>query len=174
MKDGKNETIAGYLFASCRIDYPYSNAQTGLLLSDELYLTSNPYIDDEHWRSGADDYWKTVMASAGNGSWSIAQTCALLAVFVIDKGRCREPSEDLSNPEKVLYRQSAVVPAGSQGSTGKTPKNSVRSSMKKATSMNGTLNGNPRPMPSVLSAHICARRRPRSQPPAPRASVSPR
>jgi hypothetical protein len=61
VRNGATETISALHFASCRVDYPYSDAC--LILSEELYLCSYPYIDDEHWRRGFDDSLKN---RAGN------------------------------------------------------------------------------------------------------------
>jgi hypothetical protein len=55
VRNGVTETISALHFASCRVDYPYSDADFDLILSEEFYLCSYPYIDDEHWRRAFDD-----------------------------------------------------------------------------------------------------------------------
>ena len=55
MRDGVTANISGLHFASCSVDYPFSEARLDLILSEELCLVSRPYIDDEHWRGGFDD-----------------------------------------------------------------------------------------------------------------------
>jgi hypothetical protein len=54
-RNGMNEPIPGYHFASCRVDYPFNDAEFDLILSNELYLRSTPYFGDAHWREGYDD-----------------------------------------------------------------------------------------------------------------------
>jgi hypothetical protein len=49
------EDISGIHFASCPVDYPFSEPRLDLIVSEELCLVSRPYIDDEHWRGGFDD-----------------------------------------------------------------------------------------------------------------------
>ena len=63
VRNGATETISALHFASCRVDYPYSDADFDLIFSEELYLCSYPYIDDEHWRRGFADSLKN---RAGN------------------------------------------------------------------------------------------------------------
>jgi hypothetical protein len=54
VRDGtKPEHISGIHFASCLVDYPFSE-RLGLI-REELCLVSRPYIDDEHWRGGFND-----------------------------------------------------------------------------------------------------------------------
>jgi len=50
--DGVSEDISGAHFASCSVDYPFSDRR---FLGNELCLVSHPYLDDEHWRHGFDD-----------------------------------------------------------------------------------------------------------------------
>jgi hypothetical protein len=52
VRDGIGEKLDPHLFASVPVDYPFSNAPTELILSDELYLSSCAYINDEQWRGG--------------------------------------------------------------------------------------------------------------------------
>ena len=53
--DGVREKIDGHIFASLNVDYPYREASISLILGDELYLSSYPYIDEEHWHRGFND-----------------------------------------------------------------------------------------------------------------------
>jgi len=55
VRDEIGEKLDPHLFASVQVDYPFSNAPTELILSDELYLSSCAYINDEQWRGGLDD-----------------------------------------------------------------------------------------------------------------------
>jgi hypothetical protein len=50
--DGVSEDISGAHFASCSVDYPFSDRR---ILGNELCLVSHPYLDDEHWRYVFDD-----------------------------------------------------------------------------------------------------------------------
>jgi hypothetical protein len=50
--DGVSEDISGAHFASCSVDYPFSDRR---ILGNEFCLVSHPYLDDEHWRHGFDD-----------------------------------------------------------------------------------------------------------------------
>lgn len=59
IRSGVRERIDRHIFASLRIDYPFSELSTGLTLSEEMYLCSYPYIDDDHWRGGFDDSLRT-------------------------------------------------------------------------------------------------------------------
>jgi len=53
--DGATETISGTHFASCQVNYPFSDVRLDLTRSKQLCLFSRPYLDDEHWRGGFDD-----------------------------------------------------------------------------------------------------------------------
>ena len=57
--DGVSEDISGAHFASCSVDYPFSDRRrldfNDRVLGNEFCLVSRPYIDDEHWRRGFDD-----------------------------------------------------------------------------------------------------------------------
>ena len=55
MRNGQRELVPAHHFAACRVDYPFSNAPMELVLSEELYLQSYPYVDEQHWNSGFDD-----------------------------------------------------------------------------------------------------------------------
>jgi hypothetical protein len=46
----EREKLAGYLFASCNVDYPFTESSLDFVFGDELYLRSYPYIDEEHWQ----------------------------------------------------------------------------------------------------------------------------
>jgi hypothetical protein len=54
-RDGEREHVPEVQFADCRVDYPFSDASMDLILSNDLYLQSTPYYDEEHWRDGYDD-----------------------------------------------------------------------------------------------------------------------
>jgi hypothetical protein len=55
VRKGVREKIDGHIFASLNVDYPYSQASISLILAEELYLSSSPYIDEEHWHRGFND-----------------------------------------------------------------------------------------------------------------------
>ncbi len=55
VRKGERELVPGHHFAECPVDYPYSDAPMGLLLSEQLYLCSYPFVDEKHWTSGFDD-----------------------------------------------------------------------------------------------------------------------
>jgi hypothetical protein len=54
-KEGSRLPVPAYLFADCGVDHPYADASMEIMMSEELYLRSYPYIDEEHWRRGFDD-----------------------------------------------------------------------------------------------------------------------
>lgn len=53
--NGERQPVPGYHFAGCRVDYPFADSPFELLLSEELYLWSSIYLDEEHWRKGHGD-----------------------------------------------------------------------------------------------------------------------
>jgi hypothetical protein len=55
VRDGIGEKLDPNLFASVRVAYPFSDEPLDLILSEDLYLASCAYINQEHWRAGADD-----------------------------------------------------------------------------------------------------------------------
>ena len=55
IQGGMREKIEGHIFASMRVDHPFLETPLDLILSNELYLSSYPYVDDEHWKNGFDD-----------------------------------------------------------------------------------------------------------------------
>lgn len=55
VREGAHERVPGHYFAACLVDYPFSNAPLDLIFSENLYLCSYPYLDDEHWNNGFDD-----------------------------------------------------------------------------------------------------------------------
>lgn len=55
VKIHEREPVPHYHFADCNVDYPYESATRALMMDDELYLQSYPYIDEQHWRRGFDD-----------------------------------------------------------------------------------------------------------------------
>jgi hypothetical protein len=66
--DGISEEISGAHFASCSVNYPFSDPP---ILGNEFWLVSYPYLDDEYWRGGKDDRlenwrgvrWRRLMVS---------------------------------------------------------------------------------------------------------------
>ena len=55
IRNGIREKVEGRIFASLRVDYPFSDAPFDLILSDELHLCSAIYVDEEHWQRGDGD-----------------------------------------------------------------------------------------------------------------------
>jgi hypothetical protein len=55
MRNGERELVPAHHFAACRVDYPFLSAPLELILGEELYLQSYPYVDEKHWSSGFDD-----------------------------------------------------------------------------------------------------------------------
>ncbi len=55
IRNGERRPVPGYHFAGCRVSYPFVEEPFELLLSNELYLSSFAYLDEEHWRKGHDD-----------------------------------------------------------------------------------------------------------------------
>ena len=47
--------MPGFHFAACRVDYPFVEEPFELLLSEDLYLSSFAYLDEQHWLKGFDD-----------------------------------------------------------------------------------------------------------------------
>ena len=54
-KDGTRQPVPAYHFAGCRVDYPFSDTPFDRLLSEDLYLWSVVYLDEEHWLKGPGD-----------------------------------------------------------------------------------------------------------------------
>jgi hypothetical protein len=83
VRNGVIERVSGIHFASCLVDYPFSDTRLDLILSNELCLFSRPYLDDEHWRRGFDDCledrrgarWRRLMALKSDVAryWSFAE-----------------------------------------------------------------------------------------------------
>jgi hypothetical protein len=78
VRDGVIEHVSGIHFASCLVDYPFSDPSLELILSEELCLVSHPYIDDEHWRGWCHDS----LQNRGDARWR------RLMVFKADVARC--------------------------------------------------------------------------------------
>ena len=55
IRNGERQPVAAHHFAGIRVSYPFVEEPFELLLSDELYLSSFAYLDEEHWRKGHDD-----------------------------------------------------------------------------------------------------------------------
>lgn len=79
LRSGGRELVPGHLFAGCLVDYPYAEASIEMIMSENVYLRSYPYVDDQHWRNGFDDAlvsrhkdsWKQLMVEKGDvrGIW---------------------------------------------------------------------------------------------------------
>ncbi len=55
IRNGERQPVPAHHFAGIRVSYPFVEEPFELLLSDELYLSSFAYLDEEHWRKGHDD-----------------------------------------------------------------------------------------------------------------------
>jgi hypothetical protein len=55
VRNGERQPVPGLHFAGCRIDYPFIEEPFELLLSEDLYLSSFAYIDEQQWLKGHDD-----------------------------------------------------------------------------------------------------------------------
>lgn len=55
LRSGEREVIAGHIFVSIQVDYPFEDPKFELMVGSELYLRSYPYSDEQHWRGGFDD-----------------------------------------------------------------------------------------------------------------------
>jgi hypothetical protein len=54
IRNGERQPVPAHHFAGIRVSYPFIE-DFELLLSNELYLSSFAYLDEEHWRKGHDD-----------------------------------------------------------------------------------------------------------------------
>jgi hypothetical protein len=59
VRDGTREKLDGHIFAAIPVDYPFADASFEMILSEELYLSSCVYIDEDHWRKGWNDSLQT-------------------------------------------------------------------------------------------------------------------
>jgi hypothetical protein len=66
MRDGQREKLEGHIFVSIRVDFPFHDTPFNLLVSEELYLRSCVYIDEEHWQKG----WNDVLEARHGAKWS--------------------------------------------------------------------------------------------------------
>jgi hypothetical protein len=54
IRNGERQPVPAHHFAGIRVSYPFIE-DFELLLTEELYLLSFAYLDEEHWRKGHDD-----------------------------------------------------------------------------------------------------------------------
>jgi hypothetical protein len=66
MRDGQRENLEGHIFAGILVDFPFHDTPSNLLFSEELYLRSRVYIDEEHWQKG----WNDVLETRHGCKWS--------------------------------------------------------------------------------------------------------
>jgi hypothetical protein len=55
VRDGERVSVKGDTFIAIAVDYPFADTPRGLRNTDDLYLRSYAYVDDERWRAGFDD-----------------------------------------------------------------------------------------------------------------------
>jgi hypothetical protein len=78
MREGQREKLEGHIFAGILVDFPFHDTPFNLLVSEELYLRSCVYIDEEHWQKG----WNDVLETRHGAKWS------KLMVLKSDVARC--------------------------------------------------------------------------------------
>ena len=78
MREGQREKLEGHIFAGILVDFPFHDTPFNLLVSEELYLWSCVYIDEEHWQKG----WNDVLETRQSPKWS------KLMVLNSDVARC--------------------------------------------------------------------------------------
>jgi hypothetical protein len=66
MRHGQREKLEGHIFAGILVDFPFHDTPFNLLVSEELYLSSCVYIDEEHWQKG----WNDVLEARHGAKWS--------------------------------------------------------------------------------------------------------
>jgi hypothetical protein len=66
MREGQREKLEGHIFAGILVDFPFHDTPFNLLVSEELYLWSCVYIDEEHWQKG----WNDVLETRHGAKWS--------------------------------------------------------------------------------------------------------
>lgn len=96
MRDGQREKLEGHIFAGILVDFPFHDTPFNLLVSEELYLRSRVYIDEEHWQKGRND----VLETRHGAEWS------KLMVLKSNVARCWPfgASQDTTNdPLQIRY-----------------------------------------------------------------------
>jgi hypothetical protein len=66
MREGQREKLEGHIFAGILVDFPFHDTPFNLLVSEELYLWSRAYIDEEHWQKD----WNDVLETRHGAKWS--------------------------------------------------------------------------------------------------------
>jgi hypothetical protein len=66
LQEGQREKLEGHIFAGILVDFPFHDTPFNLLISEELYLSSCVYIDEEHWQKG----WNDVLETRHGAKWS--------------------------------------------------------------------------------------------------------
>jgi hypothetical protein len=65
IRNGIRQKIEGHIFASLRVDHPFLDTPLNLILSEELYLCSYPYVDEEYWQKALMTAFKRVREFSG-------------------------------------------------------------------------------------------------------------
>jgi hypothetical protein len=79
MRDGERKKIEGHIFAGLPVVFPFQHDPPfNLLFSEELYLSSCVYIDEEQWQQG----WNDTLQTRQGCKWS------KLMVLKSDVARC--------------------------------------------------------------------------------------
>jgi len=100
IKNGVRERIEGHLFASLRVDHPFLPTPLNMILSDEMYLSTCPYVEEDHWHKGFHDSLQ-LRADIGWGK---------LMVLKSDTARFWPVALDQANPN-----EAQVMPSGGSG-----------------------------------------------------------
>src|SRR5689334_7845813 len=66
LAEGQRKKLEGHIFAGMLVDFPFHDTPFNLLVSEELYLSSCVYIDEEHWQKG----WNDVLETRHGAKWS--------------------------------------------------------------------------------------------------------
>jgi hypothetical protein len=66
LQEGQRKKLEGHIFAGMLVDFPFHDTPFNLLVSEELYLSSCVYIDEEHWQKG----WNDVLETRHGAKWS--------------------------------------------------------------------------------------------------------
>jgi hypothetical protein len=90
MRGGEREKLDGHIFAGISVDFPFHDAPLNLLLSEELYLSSCIYIEEEHWRQGLNDSLQTRHGCAWSKLMVLKSDVARYWPFCISQGATKD------------------------------------------------------------------------------------
>src|SRR5262245_54940762 len=90
MRDGEREKLQAHIFAGIPVDFPFHDTPFDLLLSEELYLSSCIYIDEEHWQQGLNDSLQTRQGCKWSKLMVLKSDVARYWPFCISQGATRD------------------------------------------------------------------------------------